>query len=107
MTRVLLAGFATLLASLLAAGFWTLGQAQYLNDYCQTRAPQPQPLTPEGLSGRPAYLDGPVTVRCEYDGLPAVVVTDPLPMIGALGLAGLVIMLVVLAFGWARRPAPS
>lgn len=64
--------------------------------------PQPEPLTPEGISGRPAYLDGPVSVRCEYDALSDIVVTDPLPAIGGLMVALLVFGVSLLAFRWAR-----
>ncbi len=105
MLRLLVAWIATTAIGLLAAGFWLVSQAQYTEDYCQTRAPQPRSPSPEGLSGRPGYLDGPVTVRCEYDQFPAVEVTDPLPLIGALALALLVLGVAAVAFRWARRPA--
>lgn len=61
----------------------------------------------EGLSGRPAYLDGPVTIRCEYDQVPDLAVTDPLPLIGALVLIVLVLGVVAVTIQWAGRPARS
>jgi hypothetical protein len=103
--RLLVAGLASLLTGLLAAGSWVVGQAQYLEDYCSTRAPEPSAPTPEALDGRPAYLDGAMTVRCEYHDLPTVLVTDPLPLAGALVLAVLVLAVAIQAFRWARRPA--
>ena len=101
--RPTVAALASVLAGLLAAGLWTVAQAQYLNDYCSTRAPQPHAPTPESLDGRPAYLDGPATVRCDYDALPDVVVTDALPLAGALVLGALVVAVALVAFRWARR----
>jgi hypothetical protein len=92
----------TLLAGLLAAGFWAVGQAQYLNDYCSTQAPRPKAPTPEALDGRPAYLDSPMTVRCEYHNLPTVVVIEPLPLAGALVLGALVVGIAFVTFRWAR-----
>jgi hypothetical protein len=82
-------------------------QAQYINDYCTTRAPQPTPANPEALGWRPAYLDGPVTVVCEYDGYPTVTVTDPVPLLGALVLAAGVLAVGIAVFRWARRPPVS
>lgn len=103
--RLVVAGLASLLTGLLAAGSWVVGQAQYLEDYCSTRAPEASASTPEALDGRPAYLDGAMTVRCEYDDLPTVLVSDPLPMAGALVLAVLVVVVAIQAVRWARRPA--
>jgi len=99
--RVAAAFVATLAAALFATGLCVVGQAQYTEDYCQTRAPQPDS---EALSGRPGYLDGPVTIRCEYDQVPVVEVTDPLPLVGALVLLALVIVVAAVALQWARRP---
>ncbi len=61
----------------------------------------------EGLSGRPAYLDGPVTIRCEHDQVPDLTVTDPLPLIGVLVLIVLVLGVVAVTMQWARRPTRS
>jgi hypothetical protein len=105
--RLVAAGLVTAIAGLIAAGVWTLLQAQYINDYCTTRAPQPTPANPEVLGGRPAYLDGPVTVVCEYDGYPTVTVTDPVPLLGALVLAAGVLAVGIAVFRWARRPPVS
>jgi hypothetical protein len=105
--RLLVAVGVTTVVALLAAGVWAVGQAQYLNDYCTTRAPQPETATPEGIGGRPAYLDGLTTVRCEYDNLPAVTVTDPMPLLGALLLAACVLAVWVVVFRWVRRPAAN
>lgn len=107
MLRVVLAGIGTLLTALFAAVLWVLAQAQYINDYCSTRAPQPTSPTPEALDGRPAYMDGPVTVVCEYHELPTVEVTDALPFIGACLLAVVVLAIGVWAFRWALRPTDS
>jgi hypothetical protein len=103
--RLVVAAMLTIIAGLVAAGIWGVGQAQFLEDYCSTQAPQPKAPSPEALDGRPAYLDGLVTVRCEYDDLPTVVVTEPLPLVGALVLAALVLWVAFAAFRWARRPA--
>jgi hypothetical protein len=105
MPRLVVAGLTTLITGLLAAGLWVVAQAQYLNDYCSNRAPQPKPSAPEALDGRPAHLDGPVTVRCDYDDFPAVVVTDALPLVGALVLAVLVLGVAFLTLRWARLHA--
>lgn len=103
-TRLLVASFATVAAALLASGYWVIGQAQYLNDYCTTdRVKQPTPANPEALGGRPAYLDGPVTVVCEYDGYPTVTVTDPAPLLGALIVMSLVVAFAAVTLRWARR----
>lgn len=98
--RLAAAGLGTLIAGLLAAAFWILAQAQYLNDYCTTRAPQPEsPIT----GGRPAHLDGPWTVVCEYDGAPTMAIVEPLPFVGAVVLAAVVLGIGVMAFRWAWR----
>jgi hypothetical protein len=102
--RLLVASLATVTAALLASGFWVVGQAQYLNDYCTTdRVQQPTPTNLEALGGRPAYLDGPVTVVCEYDGYPTVTVTDPAPLLGALVVMSLVVAFAAVTLRWARR----
>lgn len=103
MTRLAVAWLTTIATALLAAGLWVVGQAQYTNDYCHTRAPQPASPDSEGLSGRPGYLDGPVTIRCEYDQVPAIEVMDPLPLVGAVMLMLLVIAVAVVALQWARQ----
>jgi hypothetical protein len=103
MVRLAIASVAILAAALLAAGFWLVGQAQYTENYCFTRAPEPAGVNPEGLSGRPGHLDGPVTIRCEYDEASDVVVTDPLPLTGAVVLATLVMAVAVVSLLWARR----
>lgn len=95
-------------SALLAAGLWVVGQAQYTEDYCRTRAPQPEaPPGVEGLSGRPGYLDGPVTIRCEYDQVADVAVVDALPLLGALLLAMLVLAITATSLRWALRPAAA
>ncbi len=105
LARLVAAGVATVLTSLLAAAFWAGGLGQYTNDYCSTRAPRPEwPSNPEAVDGRPAYMDGPVTIRCEYDHFPTVTVIEPLPLIGALVLAALAVGAAVLFFRWALRP---
>lgn len=99
---------ASLVCAVVAFGLWVVGQARYTEDYCQTRVDAPAaPPGVEGLSGRPAYLDGPVTIRCEYDQVPNLAVTDPLPLIGALVLTVLVLGVFALTLQWARRPTRS
>lgn len=105
MTRLVVASVVTIAAGLLAVGLWAVGQAQYTNDYCQSKAPQPASSTPEGVGGRPGYLDGPLTIRCEYHRAPAVEVTDLLPFYGALVLGLFAIAVATVAFRWARRPS--
>jgi hypothetical protein len=99
----MLAALAAAVAAVVAIGIWTLGQAQYLNDYCTTRVQPPQGATPESVGGRPAFLEGLTTVRCEYDGQPTVTVTDPLPLLGAVVLVLGVVAVAVIAFRSARR----
>lgn len=95
----------SLACAVLATGLWVVGRARYTEDYCQTRAPEPAtPPGIEGLSGRPAYLDGPFTIRCEYDQVPDLAVTDPLPFVGALALIVLVLGVLAVTIQWARRP---
>lgn len=101
--RFLAAAVVTLLTALLAALSWLLGQAQYINDYCTTRAPQP----PEVVGGRPAYMSDPITVACEFDGYPTVYVTEPGPLLGALLLTAIVIAVGFVAIHWARPSAPG
>ncbi len=103
--RLAAAGLGTLLVGLVAAVFWVLAQAQYVNDYCTSRAPQP---SPEPTGGRPAYMDGPWTVVCEYDGMQTVEITEPGPFLGAVVLAAIVVGIGVAAFRWAwRSSAPQ
>lgn len=102
--RLVVAGLITVFTGLLAVGLWVVFQAQYLADYCSTRAPQPEAPTPEVVDGRPAYLDSLVTVRCDYHGLPTVVVTSALPLLGAVVLAALGLGVAVVAFRWALQP---
>jgi hypothetical protein len=87
---------------LLATVFWVLGQAQHINEYCTSRVQQPMP---EPTGGRPAYMDGPWTVVCEYDGAPTVEYFEPLPFIGAVLLLAVVVGIGVVAFrsAWPRR----
>jgi len=107
-TRLIVACLGTLAAALLAAGVWVVGQAQYINDYCTTdRVNRPTQANPEALGGRPAYLDGPVTVVCEYDGYPTITVTDPAPLLGALVLMISVIAFAVVTLRWARRDSDA
>jgi hypothetical protein len=104
--RLAAAGLGTLFVGLVAAVFWVLAQAQYINDYCTTRAPRPEPPIPEATGGRPAYMDGPWTVVCEYDGMPTVEIAEPFPFLSAVFLAALVIGIGVVAFRWAWRSTP-
>lgn len=102
-TRLVVAWLATMAAAFCAAVVWVVGQAQYVHDYCTSdRVAQPTPANPEALGGRPAYLDGAVTVVCEYDGYPTVTVTDPAPLIGALVLIAMVVAVAVVMLRWAR-----
>lgn len=101
--KILAAAAVTLLTALLAALVWLLGQAQYVNDYCTTRAPQP----PNVAGGRPAYMSDPITVACEFDGYPTVYVTEPGPLLGALLLTAIVIAVGLVATHWARPCAPD
>ncbi len=102
-SRLLVAAAVTGIAVMLSGLVWLLGQAQYLNDYCTS--PRSHFSPPEASGGRPAYMDNPITVTCEYDGLPTVYVTEPLPLIGAVLLAGAVIAVASIAFSWARSSA--
>jgi hypothetical protein len=104
--RLTAAGLVTLLACMVAAVFWIVSQAQYTNDYCTTRASRPEPANPEALGGRPAYMDGPYTIVCEYDGYPTLEIFDPTVLIGALILAAVVVGIGVGMFRWAWRPKP-
>lgn len=104
--RLAAAGVGTLLVGLVAAVSWVLARARYTNDYCTSRAPRPEPPMPEATGGRPAYMDGPWTVVCEYDGRPTVEVIEPLPFLGAVFLASVVVGIGVVAFRWALRSAP-
>jgi hypothetical protein len=116
--RLAVAGLITLLVGLVAAGFWTVGQAQYFNEYCSmhspnrpelknyTDLPNGQPVFPESFSGGPAYMDGPVTVVCEYDYFPATREFAPGWFIIAVILAAVVIAIGVGTFRWAWHPVP-
>lgn len=116
--RLATAGLVTLLAGLVAAVFWIVGQAQYFNEYCTMHSrnqPEPadypeslngQPAYPESLSGQPAYMDGPITVVCEYDYYPTVREIAPGWFIIALILAAVVVGIGVGTFRWAWRPKP-
>ncbi len=104
--RLAAAGLVTLFLGLVAAIFWIVAQAQYTNDYCHTRAPQPEATPPESASGRPAYFGDPVTIVCEYDGYPTVEVFVPGPFLGALFLVAVVVGIGVGLFRWAWRPKP-
>jgi TRAP-type C4-dicarboxylate transport system permease small subunit len=64
--RLLAASVVTGFVALVSALAWLIGQAQYLNDYCTTRAPLALTSAPEALGGRPAYMDDPITVACEF-----------------------------------------
>ena len=103
--RLLAATVVTGVVALLSALAWLIGQAQYINDYCTTRAPQPTTSPPEALGGRPAYMDDPVTVACEYDGFPTVYVTEPGPLLGALLMTAIVIAVALGAYHWAGPSA--
>jgi hypothetical protein len=100
--RLLVATVLTGFVALVSALAWLLVQAQYINDYCTTRAPQPITSPPEALGGRPAYMDDPITVACEYDGSPIVYVTEPGPLLGALLITAIVIAVAFGAYHWAR-----
>lgn len=100
--RLIISAAMTAAAGMFAAAFWAIARAQYVNDYCTTRARQPEPANPEALGGRPAYMPDPVTIRCEYDGFPTVDVFDPLPLLGGLVLAVAVAVLAFLMFRNAR-----
>jgi len=80
---------------------WLLGRAQYLEDYCFTRAPLPPGVT-EGSSVRGPFFDSPISLRCDWAAYPDVVVTDAVPLLGLLFvvLLAVVAALVVLL----RRP---
>jgi hypothetical protein len=105
--RLAAAGLVTLFLGLVAAAFWVVAQDRYLEDYCAWRAPQPEAPTPEALDHRPAYLDGPFTVVCDYhDGLPTVRVFEPFPSLLALVLVVVVVGIGVGLFWWAWRPKP-
>ena len=100
LTRLLVAGAVTVFAGLLAAALWAVSSAQYLGGYCTSRASQPTPANPESLGGRPAYMPNPVTVRCEYDGFPTVDVIDPMPLLGAVVMVGVVAVVATLMLRW-------
>lgn len=105
--RTLVAVLVTVLAALVAAVAWVVGQALYLEDYCLTRVDRPEGSRPEASGGRPAYWRDPVTVACEYDGHGTVLATEPGPLVAALLLAAAVCAVAVTAFTWARREDPA
>lgn len=104
--RVLAAVAVTSLAALLAALGWVVAQGLYLDDYCHTRAPEPVPSVPEGTGGRPAYMDYPWTVVCEYDAVPTVEVSDPSPLLGALAAVAFVVLVAAVMTVWLRPEEP-
>jgi hypothetical protein len=104
--RLAAAGLVSLFLGLVAAVFWIVAQAQYTNDYCSRPGVQPEASPPESASGRPAYLDGPWTVVCEYDKYPTIEIFEPGPFLGALFLAAVVVGIGVGLFRWAWRPKP-
>ena len=71
---------------------WLFGRAQYLEDYCFTRAPLPPGVT-EGSSVQGPSFESPVSLRCTWAAHPDVVVTDPVPLLGLV----LVVLLAVAA----------
>jgi hypothetical protein len=62
-------------------------------------------IPPEALGGRPAYMDDPITIACEYDGFPTVYVTEPGPLLGALLMMTIVIAVAFGAYRWVRTSA--
>lgn len=85
------------------AAVWLLAQARYLEDYCLTRAPLPGGAT-EGVVVRGPSYDRPWRLRCDWPSGPDVVVTDVLPLAGAVLVVGVVLVAAV-AVWRAGRPA--
>lgn len=82
------AALITLVVMLTALGIAVIGQGQYVDDYCITRVPAPKGMTEATGGGRPAYLDNPITIRCDYDHFPSVTVTDLFPLFWIVGTVG-------------------
>jgi hypothetical protein len=89
-----------LLSTALCGAFWVLGLAQYRDNYCVTRAP-----LPAGEPGevRTAYLDGPLTIRCEWlDPKATIEIFDPFPLLFGAFMALPVAGVSFVTFRWAR-----
>ena len=90
--RALLALAAGGTVALLGYVAWLLASARYLEDYCLTRAPLPPGDLETSVVRGPSY-EGPWRLRCDWQEVPDVVVTDPVPALGALAVV--VVALVV------------
>ena len=103
-TRPVLAVVVGLVVAAAGAVAWLLGRAQYLEDYCFTRAPLPPGVT-EGSTVRGPFFASPVSLRCDWAAHPDVVVTDAVPLLGLLFvvLLAVVAALVVLLRGPGAR----
>ncbi|MFC6288253.1 hypothetical protein ACFP3Q_09325 [Nocardioides sp. GCM10027113] len=95
----------TAVAVVVASGGYTLSKAQYLDSYCETRAPAPAATPDDSVEAPTAHLDGPVTVVCEYDAAEPVAVTDPVPLVVRLVAAAIVVGVAFSLARWTRRHA--
>ncbi|GAA1475961.1 hypothetical protein GCM10009623_04070 [Nocardioides aestuarii] len=95
--RALLALAAGGAVAVLGYGAWRLASARYLEDYCLTRAPLPLGDLEMSVVRGPSF-DAPWRLRCDWQAVPDVVVTDPVPALGlvAVGVVALVVALAVL-----------
>lgn len=84
----LVAGVSAVVTALVGFAVWLVLQARYLEDYCFTRAPLPEGAAPEPTGHMPpAYMEDPITVRCEYSAYSDVVIRDGTVLTGAVIIA--------------------
>ena len=105
-TRMFVASLVVLACLAVCSIAWAVGVADYTEDYCTSRTDPPTiGGSLEGTSGRPGYMDGPLTVRCDWDR-PNVTqeIFDPRPLAMAVVLAVLVATVAGFLFRWAMRP---
>lgn len=102
--RWLLTIATALLTGLPAYGAWLLARGRYLEDYCLTRAPLPVGAR-EGIIVHGPVAEPPWRLRCEWQGLTDVVVTDPVVLVGGLAAAAAVLGVTVAVFWLCGGPA--
>jgi hypothetical protein len=100
--RCVVAGAVTLLLAVLALLLAAIGQGQYLEDYCFTRAPVPDGAT----SGRGPTWEFPATLHCQWDGAPDVIVVNWLPFMWVAGCLVAGVLGIALVW-WVLMARPS